>query len=178
MIGQRARGNALQAPASIDIAQPVETPCDPADECLVRVLHQPRYGEPSVHRRHGAFQLPACPGQDQQVVHETQITHALASGEVAVKLIQVKSGQQRAERTTTGDTGARLVKITPRLDAVEQELREQPHQDGILDPSGEQLQQLALVDMGVVTADVGLADKSVDAALLNRGEINTKGNVR
>lgn len=67
---QAARGQVAHAGCVEPVIEPLEAMIDATDVGLVGVMLQPGCGKSSVHDGDGAVQLPACPGEDQQVVHE------------------------------------------------------------------------------------------------------------
>jgi len=143
------------------LTQPVKALGDAPDESLVRVLLQSRLLEQAVHRRNCAFELPARAGEYQQVIHKAQVTGGFATCQLPVQLIQMKPRQQRAQRTPPWNAAPGLMKVAAVLHAVVQELPEQVQRHRATDMLTEQVKQLLLVDVGVVTANLGFADELI-----------------
>lgn len=121
---------------------------------FVRMQHETKFVQMVFQYFNGTPELMAGRGDDNEIIHITCVAHACHGRDFFIDLVQVKGGQQRAERAGAGDALDGGVKIAAVLHRVAQELPEQ----GAQARAGNVLRELTVkpvfVDICVVTADV------------------------
>ena len=80
------------------VAQKVEAPFGPADECLVRVLLQAQCAQHLVDHPDRPAQLPARGAEHQHVVHEAHVEQAQAR-HAPVQVVEEEGADQGAQGT-------------------------------------------------------------------------------